>query len=69
MRKMLHPHRREVTVVSTDGSTYVLPMLMNKNPLKLEVDPRSHAIWNEGTKVGVSESKGQLAKFHRRFKK
>lgn len=69
MRKFIHPHRREVSVVSTDGSTNTLHLLINKNPLKLDLDPKSHPIWNEGNKIGYVESRGQLAKFHRRFNK
>jgi ribosomal protein L31 len=69
MKKVIHPYRQEVSVVSTDGSTYTLPMLISKSQFKLDVDLRSHPLWNEGNKIGYAESKGQLAKFHRRFKK
>lgn len=69
MKKYIHPQRREVSVISTDGATYTLNLLLGKNPFKLDVDPKSHPLWNEGHKMGLLESKGQLAKFNRRFKK
>lgn len=69
MKKFIHPQREEVTVVSTDGSTYTLNLLVSKNPLKFDVDTKSHPLWNEGNVLGFGESKGQLAKYQRRFKK
>lgn len=67
MKKSLHPFRTNITIISTDGSTFELPMMHSKNPLKLDLDSRSHFLWNTGVKQSI-ESKGQIAKFKRRFK-
>lgn len=66
MQKYLHPNLKTVTVICTDGSTYETQMLLNKNQIKLDLDPKSHIIWNQG-KLSNIESKGQVAKFKRRF--
>lgn len=69
MQKQLHPNQKTVTIICTDGSTYEIKMMLAKTQLKLDLDPKSHAVWNHGTKQSGSELKGQLAKFRRRFSK
>lgn len=68
MKKRLHPLGREVQVIGTDGSTYEMRSQGAKSQLKLDVDVRSHGMWNLG-KMGLQERKGQLARFKKRYER
>lgn len=67
MKKNIHPFRKKIQIIESDGSTYQLPLLMEKKQWKLEVDPKTNIVWNYGTKQFGLESKGQIAKFKKRF--
>lgn len=67
MKKSIHPYRTSIKIINTDGSTFELPLMHSKNPFKLDLDSRSHYLWNIGAKQSV-ESKGQIAKFRKRFR-
>lgn len=69
MKKNIHPLLKKIQIIESDGSTYELPLLLDKKQLKLEVDPKTNAIWNYGTKQFGLESRGQIAKFKKRFVK
>lgn len=68
MKKNIHPVLTKTLVVQTDGSTYELSQLSTRKQLKLDVDPRSHLLWNPGLNKAFIEEKGQIAKFQKRFK-
>nr|YP_007890536.1 ribosomal protein L31 [Andalucia godoyi]AGH24030.1 ribosomal protein L31 [Andalucia godoyi] len=69
MKKRIHPLRKEICVIHTDGSTYMMTSQLMKDQLKLDVDVKSHAIWNSGTKMGMQERRGQLAKFKKKYER
>ena len=68
MKKDIHPDYHEITVCMTDGSTYTTRSTWGKagDTLKLDIAPKTHPAW-----TGVHRliaSRGQLAKFNKRFK-
>ena len=67
MKKGIHPHYHEVTVIMTDGEEFKIHTTMGKagDVVRLEIDPKSHPAW-----TGVHrliDSGGQLARFNKRF--
>ncbi len=67
MKKDTHPDYHEITVVMTDGTSYMTRSTWGKpgDTLKLDIDSKSHPAW-----TGVHrlvDTGGQLAKFNKRF--
>lgn len=68
MKKDIHPNYHEISVVMTDGSTFVTRSTYGAagDTLKLDIDIKTHPAW-----TGVHrlvDSGGQLAKFNKKFK-
>jgi len=53
----------------TDGSSFKTRSTWGKTSetLKLEIDPKTHPAWTGG-KGNINDSKGQVARFEKRFK-
>lgn len=68
MKKDIHPDYHEITVVMTDGSSYVTRSTYGKtgDTLRLEIDPKSHPAWTGGAQR-LLDTGGQLARFNKRF--
>jgi large subunit ribosomal protein L31 len=67
MRKGIHPDYHEVTVVMTDGTSFVTRTTWGKagDTMRLDVDPKSHPAWT-GVRQ-LLDSGGQLARFKSRY--
>lgn len=68
MKKDIHPDYHEITVVMTDGSSFVTRSCWGKpgDTLRLDIDPKSHPAWTGQQRV-VVETVGQVSKFNKRF--
>jgi len=68
MKDGIHPDYHEITVVMTDGSTYMTRSTYGKagDTLRLEIDPKSHPAWTGGQQR-LLDTGGQLARFNKRF--
>lgn len=67
MKANIHPAYHDITVIMTDGSSFITRSTYGKpgDVLRLDIDPKSHPAW-----TGVHrllDSGGQLAKFNKRF--
>ena len=69
MKKSTHPEKIKITVLMTDGSSFITTSTINKNTrfFKLEIDNKSHSFWNAGTSFNSVERGGQRARFKKRF--
>lgn len=67
MKEGIHPEYKEITIVRTDGSTYVTRSTYAKSDrMQLDIDPLTHPAWTGGN-TKVSET-GRVAKFNNRYK-
>lgn len=68
MKKDIHPDYHEITVVMTDGTSFVTRSTWGKpgDTLRLDIDPKSHPAWTGQQRV-VIETAGQVSKFNKRF--
>ena len=67
MKADIHPEYHEITVVMTDGSTFITRSTYGApgDTLRLDIDPKSHPAW-----TGVQrmlDSGGQVGKFNDKF--
>ncbi|MSP67709.1 MAG: 50S ribosomal protein L31 [Alphaproteobacteria bacterium] len=69
MKKDIHPGYHEITIVMTDGETYTTRSTYGKpgDTLHLDIDSKTHPAWTGGG-VRLNDSRGQVARFNRRFK-
>ena len=68
MKDGIHPDYHEITVVMTDGSTYMTRSTYGKagDTLRLEIDPKSHPAWTGGQQQLVDRG-GRLSRFQKKF--
>lgn len=67
MKDGIHPEYKELTVVRTDGSTFVTRSTYSKSDrMQVDVDPLTHPAWTGGN-AKVSDT-GRVAKFNSRYK-
>lgn len=68
MKKEIHPDYHEITLVMTDGSSYVTRSTWGQpgDTMKLDIDRKSHPAWTGGNQRLV-DTGGQVAKFKKRF--
>lgn len=68
MKPNIHPDYHEITVIQTDGTTYVTRSTWGKagDSLRLEIDTKSHPAWT-GQSARLLDTGGQLARFNKRF--
>ena len=67
MKEGIHPQYKELTVVRTDGTTFVTRSTYSKSDrMQLDIDPLTHPAWTGGN-AKVSET-GRVAKFNTRYK-
>lgn len=67
MKEGIHPQYKEITIVRTDGTSYVTRSTYSKSDrLQLDIDPLTHPAWTGGN-TKVSET-GRVAKFNNRYK-
>ena len=69
MKEGIHPDYHEITIVMTDGSSYMTRSTYGKagDTLRLDIDSKSHPAWTGGAQRLI-DSGGQLARFNKRFK-
>lgn len=67
MKANIHPQYNEITIVQTDGSTFVTRSTYAKSDrMQLDIDPLTHPAWT-GANAKVSQT-GRVAKFNDRYK-
>lgn len=67
MKDGIHPEYKELTIIRTDGTTYVTRSTYSKSDrMLLDIDPLSHPAWTGGA-AKVSDT-GRVAKFNSRYK-
>ena len=67
MKDGIHPEYKELTIVRTDGTSYVTRSTYSKsNTMKLDIDPLTHPAWTGGN-AKLSDT-GRVAKFNSRYK-
>ena len=69
MKARIHPNHHEITVVRTDGSSFVTRSTWGKrgDKMTLDIDPLSHPVWTGGQRRLI-DAGGQLSRFNKRFK-
>ncbi len=67
MKPTIHPDYHEITVVMTDGTSFMTRSTMGKagDTLRLDVDPKTHPAWTGQHRI--SDSGGMVSKFNKRF--
>ena len=67
MKEGIHPEYKELTIVRTDGTTYVTRSTYSKSDrMQVDVDPLTHPAWTGGN-AKISDT-GRVAKFNNRYK-
>ena len=67
MKNDIHPQYKEITIVRTDGSTFVTRSTYSKSDrMQLDIDPLTHPAWTGGA-AKLTDS-GRVAKFNNRYK-
>lgn len=67
MKQGIHPEYKDLTVVRTDGSTFVTRSTYSKSDrIQVDVDPLTHPAWTGGA-AKLSDT-GRVAKFNSRYK-
>lgn len=68
MKKEIHPHYHPITVVMTDGTTFVTRSAYGKagDTLHLDIDPKSHPAWTGGQQQIVDRG-GRVSRFKQKF--
>ena len=67
MKAGIHPDYHEVTVIMTDGTSFVTRSCYGKpgDSLRLDIDSRSHPAWTGVQRI--IDTGGQVAKFNKKF--
>ncbi|QQR68781.1 MAG: 50S ribosomal protein L31 [Alphaproteobacteria bacterium] len=67
MKQGIHPDYHPITIVMTDGESYVTHSTWGKagDTMRLEIDTKSHPAWTGQSRI--IDRGGQLAKFKKRF--
>lgn len=68
MKKGIHPHYHEITVVMNNGSSFKTRSTFGEPGAKLilEIDPTTHPAWTGGGQHLVDRG-GRLSRFKKRF--
>lgn len=67
MKEGIHPEYKELTVVRTDGSSFVTRSTYSKSDrIQVDIDPLTHPAWTGGA-AKISDT-GRVAKFNSRYK-
>jgi large subunit ribosomal protein L31 len=67
MKDGIHPEYKDLTIVRTDGTSYVTRSTYTKSDtMKLDICPLTHPAWTGGT-AKLSDT-GRVAKFNNRYK-
>ena len=66
MKPDIHPEFHEITVIMTDGTTYMTRSCMGApcDTLRLDIDPKSPPAWTGVQRV--MDTGGQIAKFNKK---
>lgn len=67
MKAGIHPDYHEITVVMTDGTSFVTRSCYGKpgDSLRLDIDSKSHPAWTGVQRI--IDTGGQVAKFNKKF--
>jgi len=67
MKADIHPDYHEITVVMTDGTSFVTRSCWGKpgDTLRLDIDPKSHPAWTGQQRI--IDTGGQVAKLNKKF--
>lgn len=67
MKNDIHPKYKDITIVRTDGSTFVTRSTYSKSDrMQLDIDPLTHPAWTGG--AAKLTDTGRVAKFNNRYK-
>jgi large subunit ribosomal protein L31 len=68
MKKEIHPHYHPITVIMTDGTSFVTRSTYGKagDTLHLDIDPKSHPAWTGGQQQIVDRG-GRVSRFKQKF--
>lgn len=69
MRKGIHPLRKDINIISTDGSfiSTTAVMTLYKPYLKLDIDIKKHPCWNPNKDLRGSETSSRLQRFKSKY--
>lgn len=56
MKSKYHLNKNKVWIQSTDGSISKLNLFLKEPKIKLNIDPKSHALWKETTNVTLNQN-------------
>jgi large subunit ribosomal protein L31 len=68
MKSGIHPDYHPITVVLTDGSSFVTRSTYGKagDTLNLDIDPKSHPAWTGGQQT-ILDRGGRVSRFNQKF--
>lgn len=70
MKKSIHPSRKCINIIQTDGSFIESSVVSTfyKKHLKLDVDTKKHPCWNPHKDHSILDSSNRLLKFKSKYK-
>jgi large subunit ribosomal protein L31 len=68
MKSGIHPEYHPITVVMTDGTSFVTRSTYGKagDTLNLDIDPKSHPAWTGGQQT-ILDRGGRVSRFNQKF--
>jgi large subunit ribosomal protein L31 len=68
MKSGIHPDYHPITVVMTDGTSFVTRSTYGKagDKLNLDIDPKSHPAWTGGQQT-ILDRGGRVSRFNQKF--
>jgi large subunit ribosomal protein L31 len=68
MKSGIHPDYHPITVVLTDGTSFVTRSTYGKagDTLNLDIDPKSHPAWTGGQQT-ILDRGGRVSRFNQKF--
>lgn len=68
MKSGIHPDYHPITVVMTDGTSFVTRSTYGKpgDTLNLDIDPKSHPAWTGGQQT-ILDRGGRVSRFNQKF--
>jgi large subunit ribosomal protein L31 len=68
MKSGIHPNYHPITVVMTDGTSFVTRSTYGKagDTLNLDIDPKSHPAWTGGQQT-ILDRGGRVSRFNQKF--
>ena len=69
MKKGIHPLKKKINVIMTDGSFFntTLVTVYHKNHLKLNIDTKKHPCWNLHDDSRSIETGGRRTRFKQKY--